>query len=152
MGIVSLPFCHSTLKAKKPKVFGYPSELNTLGDHIRAWRMDRGLFQRDVARLVDVTTDTVRNWEKNRSNPDLRALPGVLEFLGYDPLETGQSIAKQLTAVRRARGLSQKEHARILKVDPNTLSRWEQVKRTPQGVLLEKIRHLIDSQIPRRTD
>ena len=83
--MVALPFCRSTLKAEKPEVFGYPPELNTLGDHIRARRLERGLFQKDVAKLVGVCTDTVTNGEKNRSSPDLRALPGVVEFLGYDP-------------------------------------------------------------------
>ena len=51
------------------------------------------MFQKDVAELVGVCTDTVRNWEKNRSNPDLRALARVLEFLGYDPrLENESAI------------------------------------------------------------
>ena len=141
---VALPFCHSTLKAEKPKVFGYPLELNTLGDHIRAARLDRGLFQKDVAELVGVCTDTVTNWEKNRSNPDLRARPNVIDFLGYDPRLSDQSMATQLTSLPRARGLSQKELAKIMQIDPSTLSKWEQGKRTLQGVLLEKIRRLID--------
>ena len=50
---------HSVLKAEKAKVFGYPPELNTLGDHVRAARLDRGLFQKDVAKLVGVCTNTV---------------------------------------------------------------------------------------------
>ena len=63
-------FCRSMLKADKPKVFAYAPELKTLGDHVRARRLDLGLFQKDVAELVGVSTDTVTNWEKNRSEPE----------------------------------------------------------------------------------
>ena len=80
-----MPFCHSTLKAEKPKIFGYPPELNTIGEHIRAHRLDLGLFQKEVAELTGVCTNTVTNWEKNRSDPDLGARPRVLKLLGYDP-------------------------------------------------------------------
>jgi hypothetical protein len=31
----SLPFCHLTLSAIKPKDRTYPAELNTIGDHLR---------------------------------------------------------------------------------------------------------------------
>jgi transcriptional regulator with XRE-family HTH domain len=88
---------------------------------------------------IGVSTDTVTNWEKNRTNPDLRAVPGVLKFLGYDPRETPDSIATELSNFRHARGLTQKELANILNVDPSTLSSWEQSKRNPKGVLLERV-------------
>ena len=143
--MVSLPFCHSTLKAERPKVFGYPFELKTLGDHVRARRLERGLFQKDVAKLVGVCTDTVTNWEKNRSNPDLRALPGVVEFLGYDPRPADQFVANQLTHARQARGLTQRELAQILRVDPSTLSKWELGIREPQGQYFQWIRLSLDS-------
>ena len=131
--------------AEKPKVFGYPHELETLGDHIRAARLDRDLFQKDVARLIGVTTDTVTNWEKGRSNPDLKQIPRVLEFLGYDPRPKDDSIASQLTRARQARGLSQKELARILKVDPSTLSKWEQGKRTQEGQYIEAVKRFLNA-------
>ena len=143
--MVSLPFCHSTLKAAKPKVLGYPSELYTLGDHIRAARLDRGLFQKDVAELAGVCTDTITNWEKNRSNPDLRALPRVLEFLGYDPRQTEDSIASQLVAIRQAHGLSQRTLAQFLSIDPSTLSKWELGTREPHGLYLQRVKRFLES-------
>ena len=103
------------------------------------------MFQKDVAKLLGVCTDTVTNWEKNRSKPDLRALPNVIKFLGYDPRSADQSMASQLTSLRRARGLSQKELAKIMQIDPSTLSRWEQGKRTPQGLYLQQVRLILDS-------
>ena len=50
------------------------------------------MFQKDVAKAVGVCTDTVTNWEKNRSDPDLRSVPQVLDFLGYDPRNEAEYI------------------------------------------------------------
>ena len=98
-----------------------------------------------MAKLVGVSTDTVTNWEKNRSNPDLRAVPAVLEFLGYDPRKVDESIGGQLVRARQARGLSQRELARTIGADPSTLSKWEQGKRTPQGPSIHRVRRFLDS-------
>ena len=119
--------------------------MNTLGDHIRARRLDLGLFQKDVARLMGVTTDTVTNWEKNRSNPDLRVLPRVLNFLGYDPCQTDESIGGQLVRARHSRGLTQRNLAQILRIDPSTLSKWELATREPQGLNLQRVKLFLDS-------
>ena len=116
-----------------------------MGDHIRAARLDRGFFQKDVAKLVGVCTDTVTNWEKNRSNPDLRALTGVLEFLGYDPRPSDQSVARQLTLTRQARGLSQRTLAQFLSIDPSTLSKWELGTREPHGLYLQRVKRFLES-------
>ena len=43
--------------------------------------MDLGLVQKDVARLVGVTTDTVRLWEKGRTKPSEIHLRKIKEFL-----------------------------------------------------------------------
>ena len=65
----------------------YPKELNTLGDHIRAKRLDLGLLQREVAGIIGVTTDTITNWEKNRNKPMNWHSLKINKFLGYSPFE-----------------------------------------------------------------
>ena len=90
-------------------ISGYPSKLNTLGDHVRTRRLERGLFQSDVTQIVGVCTNTATNWEKNRSSPELGAIPRVLKFLGYDPRQTDESIGGQLVCARLALGPSQRE-------------------------------------------
>lgn len=47
----------------------YPRFLHTIGDELRKRRLDIGLRQRDVADLLGVAKDTVRNWEMNRTRP-----------------------------------------------------------------------------------
>lgn len=92
---------------------------------IRAQRLERGLFQKDVARLVGVCTDTVTNWEKSRSSPDLRTFPRVLEFLGYDPHDQASSAGEAVRHERERRGLSLPRAAAQLSVDPGSLRKWE---------------------------
>jgi transcriptional regulator with XRE-family HTH domain len=54
----------------------------SLGDHIRAKRLELGMLQREVAAVLGVATMTITNWEKNRCSPSARMLPKVLFFLG----------------------------------------------------------------------
>jgi transcriptional regulator with XRE-family HTH domain len=79
--------CHLRLSARKPKDSAYPAELRTLGEHIRTRRLDLGLRQSDVAKLLGAYTSTVNTWENGHFTPDVRFVPGIVEFLGYDPFD-----------------------------------------------------------------
>ncbi len=79
-------FVNLTFSAKRPVNPAYPAKLETLGDHLRKVRLDRGLSQPEVARQLVVTTDTVTNWELNRYKPQVRFLERIVRFLGYRPL------------------------------------------------------------------
>lgn len=81
----SLPFCHLELRASKPRSCAYPVELKILGDHIRKRRLELGLLQRTIGQRIGVHCTTVWNWEKGRADPELRFLPKIIAFLGYDP-------------------------------------------------------------------
>jgi transcriptional regulator with XRE-family HTH domain len=96
-----------------------------LGDHIRKRRLDLGLRQKDLARLLKANVNTVTNWEVGRSTPALRHVPGIIRFLGYVPFSGGDTLPERLVAYRRIHGLSQKRLAAQLGVDPSTLARWE---------------------------
>jgi len=72
-----------SLAIHRPKFLpiGYPKRPITLGERIKKKRMDMGLFQRDVARIIGVSTDTVTNWEKGRTKPCRGNLRKIQEFL-----------------------------------------------------------------------
>ncbi|MBI2401928.1 MAG: helix-turn-helix transcriptional regulator [Gemmatimonadetes bacterium] len=73
------------MRGQKPPPPGYPRQLRTVGDDIRKRRLDSGLLQREVAGILGVTVDTVRNWEVGRNRPSQRQWPRIIEFLGYVP-------------------------------------------------------------------
>src|SRR5882762_6941678 len=105
--MVALPFTHLTLKTLKPRNSAYPEPLTTLGDHIRKRRLDLGMHQKDVAALVNATTSTVTNWEKNQTSPRLYLLPKIIKFLGYDPLQrNATSLGQRIKQYRIQKGLS----------------------------------------------
>ena len=97
-----------------------------MGDCIRARRLELKLLQKDVAGLVGVDKTTVYNWERNYTRPPLRYMPTVLDFLGYDPAPVEpETMGDKLLKYRRDRGITQKELARQIGIDPTTLSRLE---------------------------
>jgi transcriptional regulator with XRE-family HTH domain len=119
---VAFPFCRVTLRGQKPLPRTYHRALCTIGDHLRRRRLDLGLLQREVAERFGADPSSVTNWELNRTSPALRFLPAIVDLIGYAPWTTEAAIGERLLAFRRERGLSQGALARLLGVDPGTLS------------------------------
>ena len=68
-------------------------------------------------------------------------MPKIIEFLGYIPnLITPKSLGEKIVLYRKMRGLTQKELARQLGIDPGTLGKWERGESKPLGKFLSKIR------------
>jgi DNA-binding XRE family transcriptional regulator len=85
-----------------------------------------GMQQKEVAPLLEVTSETVCNWENNNSKPKIQHIPILINFLGYDPEPSNPStIAEHLAAKRRELGWNQRAAAKHLGVDPCTWSSWE---------------------------
>jgi DNA-binding XRE family transcriptional regulator len=72
--------CHLTLRAPKPKNSAYLAVLITLGDRLRARRLDLGLYQKDVAAIIGVTVDPICYWENNRVRPSPRLRSMINHF------------------------------------------------------------------------
>jgi DNA-binding transcriptional regulator YiaG len=64
----------------------YPKDLLTYGDHIKKKRLDLNLLQSEVAKSINVSTDTIINWELNRTKPASSQIPKINLFLGYIPI------------------------------------------------------------------
>jgi site-specific DNA recombinase len=114
-------------------VIRIPTEPRTVGDHIRKKRLELQLFQKEVAEQIGVDTTTVFNWEANTSKPEIRYMPAIIRFLGYNPLREGKGWGGRLVRQRVTLGLTQKEAARRLGVDQGTLAKWERGEREPAG-------------------
>lgn len=93
---------------------------------MRAKRLGRGLTQLAVSQILGVDECTVTNWEKNHSKPMLHLLPKVIEFLGYNPMTNERkTLGEKLLQYRKSCGITQKELAKQIGIDPTTLSRVE---------------------------
>ena len=140
-----MPFCHAELRAPKPKSEHYPTEISTLGDHIRARRLDLKLLQKQVADQIGVDEATITNWERNTTPPAIRYIPAVIQFLGYDPLPLAISLSERLARARRVFGLSQRRMAEKLGVDPATIQDWEAGRHRPIKRSLDLIASILQS-------
>ena len=102
-----------------------------MGDHLRKRRLDLGLLQREIAEQIGVDAMTICNWEKQRTVPEIRCMPRIIEFLGYCPLAPVRSFQERLITYRTGLGLSQRKMARKLGVDQSTLAGWESGRHRP---------------------
>jgi DNA-binding XRE family transcriptional regulator len=121
---VALPFCHLELRAARHKPSKYPKQINSLGAHIRARRVDLKLLQKQVADQIGVHELTITGWERNTTVPEVRYMPAIIQFLGYNPLPAARSLPERLVTARKALGLSQWKMVAKLGVNPATLVGW----------------------------
>jgi ribosome-binding protein aMBF1 (putative translation factor) len=131
------------LRAAKPVDRAYPTELRSIGDHVRKRRLDRGLLQREVALRIGVDKTTVHNWEVGIATPNLRVIPGVIRFLGFSPLRVGKDLGERLRLARETAGLSHRELAKRLRVDPSTILDWERGRHKPTPRLRRRVEGFI---------
>lgn len=61
----------------------YPDR--TLGERIKKWRLEQGLFQRDLDMKIGVDVMTIVNWEKRRTKPTKKNLERIRMILGFEP-------------------------------------------------------------------
>ena len=58
--------------------------------------MDLGITQKETARRIGADQWTVINWEKGRTEPAVRFVPGIAAFLGFDPASPGTTLGQCL--------------------------------------------------------
>ena len=122
--------------------------MHTLGDHLRKARLDRGLSQPEVARLLKVTPDTVTGWELNRYEPTIKCAGAIIAFLGYFPFTLDDcSLGKQLYYARLITGKTQQEVAQEIGCDESNLRRIELDQRRPQTKTYKKIQTYINATL-----
>jgi len=128
------------LKAQKPLKKTYPDVLVTIGDHIRKKRSELNLTQLQVSIIIGVDECTVSNWEKHRSQPTIKLIPKIIQFLGCIPFDIEANLSgDKIKLYRSIRGISQKKLASEIGIDTNTLARWEKNKGVPYTNLLNSI-------------
>ena len=108
-----------TSPTPKPR---YPKQIDHLGDHIRARRIDLGLLQKEAGRRIGVHGVTITNWELGNSEPGDRFIPALVGFLGYHPLPAAKSPGEQVRRARLSLGLSIRNLADLAGVDEASVS------------------------------
>lgn len=82
-----------------------------------------------MAALLGVNAATLRYWERGRTTePGVTHVPKILAFLGYDPRPEPQDLPGRCRWRREAMGLTQKDLALQLGLDPSSICRFESRK------------------------
>lgn len=73
-------------------------------------------------------------------------MPRIIEFLGYTPksLVKGNALADQIRMYRHIHGISQREFAKQMGVDPSSIMCWESGKHKLSKKLLGRLDRLMD--------
>lgn len=104
----------------------------TLGDHLRRRRLELGLYQKDVAIQIGVTASTIWNWEHGWT-VELRFIPRVIEFLGYNPIPCPSDLLPRLAWYKQVNGLTLEKLGEEMGRDPEQLADWLSDRHMPCG-------------------
>jgi DNA-binding transcriptional regulator YiaG len=126
------------------RVVRIPAEPKTIGDHIRRRRLAQKMLHKEVAEVIGVTQACINNWEANRAAPEIRYMPAIIALLGYNPLPAANGIGEELVRQRTSLGLTQREAAPRIEIDPTTLARWERGEKQPWGQLVERVKLFLE--------
>ena len=126
-----------------PLSTGIPKEFVTIGDHVRAARIKRGMEQKELASQLAVHVASIVNWEKDHSFPAIGHCGKLIEFVGYDPFPQPTTFAEELLSFRRIRGLRMEDAAQLAGVDPCSWSSWERGEREITSSYFKKLVQLI---------
>ena len=118
-------------KSLRKKPLNYPKDPQTIGRLILKRRMDLGLSQPQVAKIIGVSTNTITYWETGKSEPSVKYLPKIINFLQKIPFNLPSTVIEELKYRRLINGLSQKNLSKELKEDAKAIRMWELGKRRP---------------------
>lgn len=122
------PILPIRLKTSKPKHLQYPKQILTVGNELRAVRLDRGLTQEQVAKQLCVNRNFVYECELNHRTNSIYALHNITKFLGYIPrtLKIDETTLQgKLRAYRIWTGKTFKQFADEIGLDKSTITRFE---------------------------
>jgi DNA-binding transcriptional regulator YiaG len=94
-------------------------------------RLALNLTKTEVAKLLGMSLDCLKNWESSEYSVTLRFKPRVIDFLGVCPYQTNLSIGLKLRQCRENCSLSRSEVYKKLGVSEYELKAIEQENMKP---------------------
>jgi DNA-binding transcriptional regulator YiaG len=82
----------------------------------------------------------------------VHCLPGIIAFLGHNPLPEADDLIGKFKRLRMSLGLTQEQLAQKLGIDESTMAGWERGENTPVGPYRKLIQDFVggDGLLPKR--
>ena len=96
-----------------------------MGEHIRKKRMDLGFTTSYLSIRFGCQIGSILRWEKGLTNPPIRYLPAIYDFLGYAPFQPVQTLAGRIKAWRERLGMTQEQLGKFLGISEYQVWEWE---------------------------
>jgi len=77
----------------------------------------------EVARVIGITELTIWNWEHG-TEPELRYMPKIIEFLGYVPFDYLEDPIGKLRYFEQVKGLSYERLGQLMDRDSEQVTDW----------------------------
>lgn len=107
--------------------------------------MDLRIHQKLLCTQLGCDHLSLVNWELNHTEPALKFMPGIVEFLGYDPLPKPTGLMDRLQRFRLLRGWTIPVAATALGVHPDTLRGWLAGQNLPSEQHRQRVKDFLDS-------
>lgn len=138
------------MKKKSMNIFEPADNLATPGSRIRHTRKSLDLTIRELAHSTGLTPEAISMIENDVNPPSLKSLRLLSTHLGVPISYLGcfedlpeKTLGDRLKKARLYYGISMKEAAVILSIDPKSIRNWETNKTKPQSKIMNKINHFI---------
>ena len=97
-----------------------------------------------MAKILNVSEDSVRLWEKKQAKPTIKQYPSITQFLGYSPIRLSvTTLAERIKLYRYMYGLSYKGFACLVGVNASTVRAWELIHCVPNNERLTILKKLL---------
>jgi DNA-binding transcriptional regulator YiaG len=137
------------IRVERPSIIPKIDENSHLGLHIKKRRLELGLSQPEVGRIIGVGDEAITTWELGRHPPKIMYAPKIIAFLGYNPYpkhET-ESFGGKVKLCRLLLGLSHRKMGKVLNADPGTTADWESNRTKPIEPRLGELTILLQQKI-----
>jgi len=98
--------------------------------------------------MIGVSESTVWNWEHG-TEPELRYIPRILEFIGYIPFECPEDPVEKLRYYKLINGLSYERLGRLMRRDPEQLTDWLSGRVSPCRENRQMIAKFLEEELSR---
>jgi DNA-binding transcriptional regulator YiaG len=143
---LAIPFSELNIQVPLPDKRSFPASLQSLGDHIKAARLQHKTPIKDLINELAISRETLRGWELNQFEPHVVHYPKIIKLLGYWPFsfETN-SIAGKIKKYRYCHGLTQLQFAKLLGTHTSMVWHWECNNRIPLDDTRKRILALVEA-------